>query len=327
MSEISALKRLVGAADAPKPAAKTLAQTPTGKTVDLSKGYKVKGPDGLTIPFRPDTPLPKAKEWTKNFYGKYKEKEVESLLEQKPDEADKKTTQFRIEADSPGINWLAFEKDDVNNTYTVRQSQLSQENKGKGIGAGMYRQLFEKAKKEGATVRSDSGMTEASIAVWRRFKELGYPIVEHPMERMPSGANKRKGASLDKDAPLFEYDPGPTDSQVNSTARKLRDKEVPKELREALNAEMLAWNETRDPKAGRELMSRLERVATQADENKKEAPVLKTEKDAPPKPKSKPLPGLYLDEETGDYYRIGKNGEIAHVDISDTTTNSITEAK
>lgn len=254
-------------------------KTATGAKVDISKGYNVRGPDGLKIPFNVNTPLEKAKEWTKNFYRPESDfetvqlkKRIKSLEDPTPTVTtysmrDNKNTYMG----SKGYDQITYDVDHATGKYIIRASQIQDKFKGKGIGAGMYRILFNKAIKEGVPVRSDSGMTPASIAVWRRFKELGYPIVEHPMEKMTSGAYKRAGVDLGKDAPLFEFDPSkmkpkvetpvPKPDEADKLIQGLRtQKGIEPELRERILDTYNDYKITEDPDARQELLNSLKNL-------------------------------------------------------------------
>lgn len=322
MSEITALKQVARMADeAPKP--KTINVTATGKPVDISRGYKVQGPDGVKIPFKPETPLAKAKEWTKNFYAPDKDYKVEKLEKMDNDFGDYYTIEYAangVKGPKGKASRISFEQRD-DGAYHVAWSNTKLEHRGKGIGAGLYRQLFEKAKKEGVPVKSDNVMTQESIAVWERFKELGYPIKKNPVKTMGPG----KFMAEDKHGAIYEYDPGPTQSHINSAVKQLKTKDVPPELREAVNTELLAWHESKDPAAGRELMARIERIATKADDQAREKAKAElkgtegkmTPKEAEVAKKPTRSPGLYLDEESGEYYRILRDGSIHQVEVKD----------
>lgn len=185
MSEISAVRNAIRVE-------KTLAKTATGMTVDISKGYKVRTPDGTMIPFRPGTDLEKAKEWTKNFHN--------------PGEIEIQTGQSfgnRIGLKDDERSFIDFEqKKNKGEPIYVTMSQVSK--KGVGVGAGLYKKLFDNAKRQGVKVYSDKAMSQASVNVWLRFKELGYPIKEAPRKRLMSGGYENAEAPY---KPLFEYDP------------------------------------------------------------------------------------------------------------------------
>lgn len=202
---VSALKTIAKGLDDPSAAAKAAkAVTATGRSVDLSKGFKVRGLDGTLIPFRPDTPLEKAKEWTKNFYRK----DFDFVLA-KADEAKPGATPLSVVRDKkdPG-NVIQFY--DYGHTYQIQTAKIGEAYRGKGIGAGMYRTLFEKAKSRGVTVTSDSRLTESSFAIWQRFKALGYPIKERPYKKIGDHyelADKDLMKTPEEQGGIFEYDP------------------------------------------------------------------------------------------------------------------------
>lgn len=247
-------------------------KTATGSEVDISRGYNVRGPDGTKIPFNKDTPLEKAKEWTKNFYN--------------PGEVD-------IQLDQSFGNRIALKSDegsfiDFRKKPGAMQITLSKVNqKGTGVGAGLYRKLFEHAEKEGSVVYSDKAMSQASIAVWERFKALGYPIQANPRKRMMSGGFEH---ATDPNQPLFMFDPkkkarSPTKAVDDPVAEIDKNKPhtkvagpyaVPEEMdrkiydsvrrtqgltpekREELVAKYLDYKNADDPEAKAQLQSELE---------------------------------------------------------------------
>lgn len=337
MSELSAL-RLIGedlarVAERPKPGVPNvlenmsgripkMATTATGKTLDISRGFKVKGPDGTSIPFKYDPKLSaqetldKAREWTKNFYAsedrfQFTDQGVKVKEGVKP-EVDKLQIKFLDEHKKQALGWMNYDKDDAG--YTIRMSKIVDDAKGKGYGAAMYRSLFEKAKKEGVKVRSDSGMSDESIAVWRRLKQLGYPIKEHPHGQV--GGRRfamRTDMPIDKDAPIFEYDPGtkapeskmaPTkEPEVDSNAVEdalysLKQYEgVDKDARERLNALALRYSEREDPALGERIIQRVKKITEGA-----------TKRGAGKKP------GIYVDDETGETFRVDGSGNMTKVE-------------
>jgi GNAT superfamily N-acetyltransferase len=179
MSEIGAIKNAIKAEKQLSKAAKTV--TATGRAVDLSKGFNVKGPDGIVIPFRPGTELEKAKTWTKNFYRK----DFDVVIAKKPEangnpkgwEGDEPWSIIRDKKDPGNMMQFSVLED---GSYQIHTARIGEAYRGQGIGAGMYRTLFEKAKGQGAKVSSDSRLSADSFAVWQRFKALGYPIKERP---------------------------------------------------------------------------------------------------------------------------------------------------
>lgn len=192
--EKTAARSFEEAANADKKPANVV-RTQTGRDVDISRGYNVRGPDGLKIPFSVNTPLDKAKSWTKNFYRKesdFEFTETKNFTHEGPvmrDRTDKST-------------YINYAKDQ--NGYQIKMSFTPASKRGQGVGAGMYRVLFEKAQKEGLPVRSDTAMSQASVDVWLRFKQLGYPIKENPRKKMGNGGWEN---SKNPDEPLFEFDP------------------------------------------------------------------------------------------------------------------------
>jgi predicted GNAT family acetyltransferase len=213
-------------------------KTATGKQVDISRGYNVKGPDGLKIPFSVNTPLDKAKVWTKNFYRKENEFEftqTKALNHEGP--------QMRDKADPNSYINFAQDKD----SYQIKMSFTPASKRGQGVGAGMYRVLFDKAQKEGMKVRSDTAMSQASVDVWLRFKQLGYPIKESPRKKLSNGGYEN---AKDPDAPLFEFDPSQKEAMGKPTVRDPVaeiDKNKPHmkvgtEVRQADEADQLIYN-------------------------------------------------------------------------------------
>jgi GNAT superfamily N-acetyltransferase len=180
-----------------------------------------------------------------------------------------------------GVGSIYYEKDFKSNEYIIRKSRVDQEYRGKGVGAGMYRQLFEQAKKEGFKVRSDSGMSPQSIAIWRRFQELGYPIKEHPHGRVPGRQYEmRTDKRGTEDAPLFEYDPL-EGAEITPQAGQVPDDTTP------------ATGALLKPQAG-------------------EARTAK---------KGEIEPGIYLDDTTGEYWQVGPDGQIGPVEVRSDGTN------
>lgn len=180
--------------------------------VDVSKGFNIKVPKEVAlpsyiqnqrIPFKPNTDIEKARTWTKNFLRP---------AEDFTDEVQKFTvgpgkfeTKGELKYKANGDAFINYDVTDE--AYIIRFTQAGKE-KGTGIGAGMYRTLFEKAQKEGKIVRSDSTMSDSSVALWRRFKELGYPIVEKPYKKSESGGSFGKYVPTEGgDAAIFEFRP------------------------------------------------------------------------------------------------------------------------
>ncbi len=205
----------------PKP--KNIVKTATGDEVDISRGYNVRTPDGLTLPFRVDTPLEKAKQWTKNFHN--------------PGEVE-------IQRDQSFGNRLTLKNDEnsfidwrerADGTRRIVLSKTSQ--KGTGVGAGLYKALFDDAAKVGAKVQSDTAMSQGSVDVWLRFKQLGYPVIEHPRKRMMSGGYENANSPMQ---PLFELDtskglPGAKPKPVEADP-------VDKAMRDALKGKTLGYD-------------------------------------------------------------------------------------
>ena len=163
------------------------------KAIDVSKGFNIKIPKEVgvpiyiadrRIPFKPNTDIEKARTWTKNFLRPSTDflDEVEEFTIGPGQTAKKGELKFKTNQDA------FIHYDITDDAYIIRFTQAGKE-KGTGIGAGMYRTLFEKAAKEGKSVRSDSTMSESSVALWMRFKELGYPIKELPYKKSESGAS------------------------------------------------------------------------------------------------------------------------------------------
>lgn len=288
MSELSALRMLT------KPKA---AVTATGKSVDIAKGFKVRAPDGTVIPFKPGTDLEKAKTWTKNFYRKSDEFEDIEQAKHATMDGDVLATDYRMidkasKSSGSAENFMDYTVDEKTGTIGVKTSKVGHRYKGKGVGAGMYRTLFEKAKKSGAKVQSDAVMSPDAIAIWRRFKELGYPIAEKAMKEDA----KVVGSHVPGDTwfvsqgrrgePLFEYDPleGKQPALLQKQAG-----EAPGD------AEIKTSGALVKPQAG--------------------------EKRPPPRP------GIYLDDETGEYHRIDDKGNISPIQIKDSVAREMTEAK
>lgn len=209
MSGINALKNAARAAKF---------TTKAGKTVDLSRGFVVNAPDGTKIPFRAGTTPEQAKTWIQNFYRNDFEMDVLSeteeegqKLEQMLFRAKNKAPVNRDEgvfADYPAEVLVMRQGDE----YRIRNTFVDEGYRGKGIAAGMYRALFERAKKEGLKVVSDSRLSPQAVALWERFKELGYPIISYPKAQRGGKAGDqsdfiRAGAARDADLPLYEFDP------------------------------------------------------------------------------------------------------------------------
>lgn len=172
-------------------------QPPTAKAataLEHNQAFRIKiKSTGKVIPFRSGTDPERAKEWVRNFYR--------NDLASQPHES--KPNKFRItpKGAKDTDNYLEYDVAE-DGSYSVVYSQVSKQNKGKGLGAGMYRQLFDEADKKGVKIHSDSRMSKESIAVWRRLKELGYPISEDF-----SGVTDMVGGKVDSTKPLFIYDP------------------------------------------------------------------------------------------------------------------------
>jgi predicted GNAT family acetyltransferase len=192
MSEINAIRNAIRAERELIKAEKATVKTSTGKTVDISKGFNVKAPDGTVIPFRPGTDLEKAKTWVKNFYKSDFEHTAEN-----PDMPDVKT----MRGTENRFSYIEYKAEP--DAYKIQFSFLNRSERGQGIGAGMYRALFEKAKQDGKKVVSDHKMSPNSIAIWQRFKELGYPIKENTEATKMYDGYKLTGDQK----PMFEFDP------------------------------------------------------------------------------------------------------------------------
>lgn len=205
MGELAILKQLVKAKELrPKtleelaPKAIEGAATPGIKPgFDVNKAYTVKTKDGLVVPFNPGTPVEKAKQWTKNYLTPTSQFDFVEMSAMEDSQGAFKT--HRIDHE---YGTLMYDEDVSLNTYQIAHSKVIPEMKGQGFGASMYRQLFEKAKKEGKKVVSDSIMSDDSRAVWRRLKQLGYPIKELSKDERDALLKAN-----DKAAPYFEYDP------------------------------------------------------------------------------------------------------------------------
>jgi hypothetical protein len=170
-----------------KPA--NVVKTAAGRDVDISRGYNVRGPDGLKIPFNVDTPLEKAKAWTKNFYN--------------PGEVEFQTGQSfgnRMALKQDAGSFIDYREKE--GAIQITMSKVTQ--KGTGVGAGLYRKMFEHAQQKGSKVYSDRAMSQASVDVWQRFIDLGYPIQANPRKKMMSGGYEH---ATDPKQPLFMFDP------------------------------------------------------------------------------------------------------------------------
>lgn len=265
MSEIGAIRNAFRMErQAAKVEKATVNVTATGKVVDISKGFKVKGPDGLTIPFRPETPLSKAREWVKNFYTPESRFTVTPKARVTSEREDSQSFNLEVypekeNASKSPVGHISFVKDYKKKEFQIKMSRIWDSEKGKGVGAGMYRHLFDLAKKEGFRVRSDSGMSDASIAIWRRFKELGYPVIEHPHGKVPGRNFKmRTDKRPSEDAPIFELDtskPFPGDPKesikIDPLDREVRDalrgKTGIQELREKITEAYLNYKNAVEP--------------------------------------------------------------------------------
>lgn len=281
MSEFSALKN---AARAQKALAKT-ATTKTGKTVDTSKGFNVRAPDGTVIPFKPGTDLEKAREWTKNFYSKDFEMDMLSSADEDGELTEqmllRSKKQAPVERDEGTFNDFPAELMAMRTAdeYRIRNTHVDPGYRGKGIGAGLYRQLFDIAKKEGRKVVSDSRLSPEAVAVWDRLKELGYPIIAHPkVKKVDRGGTDyiRAGADREADLPVYEYDPlGHGGSDIKRQAGQTEaDKKGPK-------TDMFL-----EPQAGEKRKESLQKIE----------------------------PGLYFDEDSKTYVQVGDDGKIKPVD-------------
>lgn len=174
------------------------------KVPDTSRGFNLRLPDGTVIPFKAGKDLEQAKTWTRNFYRKDFD-----FVQPKKAKAEDSEPSFGIIRDKkdPG-NMIRFT--DLETTWQVQTAKVGEAYRGQGIGAGMYRTLFEKAKQKGVTVTSDSRLSESSFAIWQRFKQLGYPIKERPYKKIGSHyelADKDLMKSPEEQGGIFEYDP------------------------------------------------------------------------------------------------------------------------
>jgi hypothetical protein len=264
MSEIGIIRNVLRAEQASKTLDDVLPKTPpktvttaTGRTIDISRGYNVRGPDGSKIPFKKDTSLDKAKEWTKNFYN--------------PGEIEETKGKIGIKG---GGGFITYNQ--TPDAMRVTMAQVTE--KGTGKGAGLYKKLFESAKRQGMKVQSDTAMSEGSVAVWLRFKELGYNIVEYPRKRMMSGGYENaKNPSM----PLFEFVPtnnAPAkqaaqpqidipieqlDREVYSASRK----GMPAEQREKVHGLYDRYRATDDPKEKADIANEIRTVLPKSETN------------------------------------------------------------
>jgi predicted GNAT family acetyltransferase len=223
MGELSALKQLLKARELkPKTleelaptAAEVGAKSAVKPGLDINKPYKVRTSDGTLIPFNAGTPVEKAKQWTKNFYRKDLEDEILSATS--VDETEdieqrviRPKTKIKVQRDEGEFEdyeaELMYIKDNTTGEFRIRNSFVNENARGGGIGTGMYRKLFETAKEQGGTVVSDSRLSADAVAIWKRMKAIGYPIIEYPMEIRGEDVI-RVGSKREHDLPLFEYDP------------------------------------------------------------------------------------------------------------------------
>jgi predicted GNAT family acetyltransferase len=209
MSEINALRN---AAKASKVLAK---KAPKAVGPDLSKGFNVRGLNDQIIPFKAGTDVEKAKTWVKNFYTKDVEEEILSVTsedelkqyEQISFKTKKKVMEPRDEGEFEmnAGEILALRTADE---YQIRNSYVAEGARGQGIGAGLYRHIFDLAKKDGRKVISDSRLSPEAVAIWERMKQLGYPIHSYAKRiDQYNGEAIRAGAKREDDLPLYEYDP------------------------------------------------------------------------------------------------------------------------
>jgi hypothetical protein len=199
-----------------KPA--NVVKTAVGREVDISKGYNVRSPDGVKIPFRVDTPLDKAKEWTKNFHN--------------PGKVAIKDGRIGIEGDEG--SFIDFQQQ-TDGTRRITMSKTTK--KGTGTGAGLYKALFDDAAKNGQKVVSDTAMSQASVEVWLRFKQMGYPVIEHPRKKMMSGGFENASSP---NRPLFEMDT--TKGMPYNKQPKVELEDLDRTVRQAMRGKQLGYD-------------------------------------------------------------------------------------
>jgi len=331
MSEFSAIRNAVKAT---KAAEKTTAAAQKVGT----RPYVVKIPDGTTIPFKAGTDVEKAKTWVKNFYSKDFETFVHSSTEEdgqlhelvsirsktpKPVERDEGTF-----SDFPAEVMTERSADQ----YRIRNTYVDPGYRGQGMGAGLYRQLFDLAKKEGRTVVSDSRLTPEAVAVWERLKELGYPIQSYPKIKTKDGfvrAGAESGTgeyrvgtdSWDRgaDLPLYEYDPimkerpGTLKPQAGQTAA---DKKGPKT--DMFLEPQASGLELEVPGKGKKAIPVFIAPAG-ADEEERQRKLAEEQEPRMLEPLKikKVEPGLYYDEDSEQYVKVDEDGNVTPVSLDE----------
>ncbi len=178
---------------------------------DISRGFNIKLPTSNPyiannkIPFKPGTDIEKAKAWSRNFL---RSKDEFKVLAASDDPANFRSFSELVDTKNEA-NKIRFIN--LEDAYQIRTSEVAKEAKGQGIGAGMYRALFETAEAQGKSVRSDSKLTSDSYAVWKRLKELGYPIKERPHKQIDKNhfelTDKDAYKTVEEQGGIFEFIP------------------------------------------------------------------------------------------------------------------------
>lgn len=88
--------------------------------------------------------------------------------------------------DKEGRGSLMMSRSD-GGAFQVRESEVSVEQRGKGIGKSLYKAAMAYARRRKVDLTSDLALSESANGVWESLKREGYPVQRQPFVKLENG--------------------------------------------------------------------------------------------------------------------------------------------
>lgn len=111
-----------------------------------------------------------------------------------------------VHSAEPGVNAFVQADSSPDGTYTINESGIPDDQRGKGLGVALYERLIEEVQKRGGRVASDGSVSKEAQRVYASLKKRGYAVTQSPDAEI----DPDDGSIATPDgSPVYEISAGP----------------------------------------------------------------------------------------------------------------------